>query len=228
MLSRLHYIDLFPEPNFEQSIENIIRSIDDKLVDTKIEPEIPSLPYPKNKHATEISVPKEIQMLKDIGFDMGEYRPITDALENIDSDTEFWSQSLWFGETPEMDFKLPNYTMAIVSGNKDGKLNEIRLILTINEYCYKDKAYKIFVEKCNQLCIILCKKELPYEIEKDLLKAKMLFDRNMRFATHTIYDDKLNNKGININMSNEYSNQSPLQEKPSRLRVHITKFNFTI
>ena len=69
---------------------------------------------------------------------------------------------------------------------------------------------------------------LPDAIVNDLIKSKNSFTDNKVFTPHAIYtDDNYQLEGININMRNEFYNESHLPEKPIRFRFHITKFSFT-
>ena len=140
---------------------------------------------------------------------------------------EYWSQSKWFIITPETLTKLPNYITAIVSGTREGILSEIRLSLTINNHSGKDNAYDFLIKKGNQLCIELCGQNLPNAIIEDLIQCKNSFTNDRRFRSHTIYaDNDYRLEGVNINMRNEVSNQSPLAEKPVRFVIPYYETSF--
>ena len=141
---------------------------------------------------------------------------------------EYWSQSKWFIVTPDTYIKLPNYITAIVSGTREGILDEIRLSLAINNHSDKDDAYDSFIQKCNQLCIELCGHDLPDAIIHDLIQSKNSFTDDKKLRPHAIYaNNDYRLEGININMCNEVYNQSTLDEKPVSFRFHITRFSFT-
>lgn len=213
-LSDITYIDLFPGGSkLYEGIESIVMSIDENLI--------------KNPQEA-LTSPLEIEILKEMGFDMGRYTCNEIGDINFTSQREYWSQSEWFIVTPEKFAKLPNYITAIVSGTWEGILSEIRLSLTINDYSEKDDAYDSFIEKCNQLCNELCGSDLSDEIIHDLIQAKDSFIDDRKFRPHAIYtDNDYRLEGININMRNEFYDQSPLDEKPVSFRFHITRFSFT-
>ena len=212
-LTDLHWIDLFPGAKWYEGVESIVRAIDETLITNPQEA---------------LASPPEIEILQKMGFDMGMY--FCNELGNIrfNSRREYWSQSEWFVVTPEKFGKLPNYITAIVSGTREGILNEIRLSLMINDYSEKDNVYDAFIEKCNQLCMELCGKGLSDEIIRDLNDAKNSFTDNRIFSPHTIHtDNNYRLEGINVNMHNDVANESSMSEKPIRLRFHITKISFT-
>ena len=213
-LSDITYIDLFPGGSkLYEGIESIVMSIDENLI--------------KNPQEA-LASPLEIEILKEMGFDMGRYTCNEIGDINFTSQREYWSQSEWFEVTPETFIKLPNYIIAIVAGTREGILSEIRLSLTINNHSDKDNAYDSFIEKCNQLCNDLCGSGLSNEIMCDLIEAKNSFTNDRIFSPHAIYTDTDHRfEGININMRNEFYDQSPLDEKPVRFRFHITRISFT-
>ena len=213
-LSDITYIDLFPGGSkLYEGIESIVMSIDENLI--------------RNPQEA-LASPLEIEILKEMGFDMGRYTCNEIGDINFTSQREYWSQSKWFIVTPEKIAKLPNYITAIVSGTREGILNEIRLSLAINDYSDKDDAYDSFIEKCNQLCSELCGSGLSDEIIHDLIQAKDSFIDDRKFRPHSIYtDNDYRLEGININMRNEFYDQSPLDEKPVSFRFHITRISFT-
>ena len=213
-LTDLHWIDLFPGGSkWYEGIESIVRAIDDTLITNPQEA---------------LASPPEIEVLKNMRFDMGRYFCNEMGDIRYNSRREYWSQSEWFIVTPEKFSKLPNYITAIVSGTREGILNEIRLSLTINDYSEKDNAYDSLIEKCNQLCMELCGKGLSDEIRHDLIDAKNRFTQDRIFSPHIIHtDNNYRLEGININMRNEFYDESPLDEKPVRFRFHITKISFT-
>ena len=141
---------------------------------------------------------------------------------------EYWSLSDWLIISSETPTKLPNYITAIVSGTREGILSEICLSLTINQYPYKDIAYNFLIEKAKELCQELYKSYLPDTLIEDIVEVKNSFTIDKILNTHTIYTDTNHClKGINVNMHNDVSNQSTLNEKPIRFHFYITKFSFT-
>lgn len=213
LLTDLQRIDLFPPARWHEGVESIVRTIDKKLI---LNPQ------------EALASPREIEILKKIGFDMGEYTCNEQGDIKFGLRREYWSQSDWFRVTPETFIKLPNYITAIVSGTREGILSEIRLSLAINNHSGKDNAYDSFIEKCNQLCIELCGRDLPDAIIHDLIQSKNSFTDDKKLRPHAIYaDNDYRLEGININMRNEVYNQSPLDEKPVSFRFHITRFSFT-
>lgn len=214
-LSDITYIDLFPGGfKLSEGIESIVMSIDENLIKNPQE----ALAFPI----------EEIEILRKMGFDMGRYTCNEIGDINFTSQREYWSQSKWFIVTPEKIAKLPNHITAIVSGTREGILNEIRLSLTINDYSDKDDAYDSFIEKCNQLCNDLCRSGLSNEIMHDLIDAKNSFTNDRVFSPHAIYtntDYRL--EGININMRNEVHNNKRVDENVVSFRFHITRFSFT-
>ena len=212
-LTDLQRIDLFPGAKWYEGVESIVRAIDERLITNPQEA---------------LASPREIEILKKMGFDMGKYTCNELGHIKFGLRREYWSQSEWFRVTPETLVKLPNYITAIVAGTREGILSEIRLSLTINNYSDKDNAYDALIEKCNQLCIKLCESSLSDEIIYDLNDIKNSFTHNGKPRPHTIYtDNHYRLEGININMHNDVANQSPMLEKPVRFRFHITKISFT-
>ena len=211
-LTDLHWIDLFPGSKWHEGVESIVKAIDETLITNPQEA---------------LASPPDIEILQEIGFDMGKYFCNEIGHIGFNSRREYWSQSEWFIVTPEKFAKLPNYITAIVSGTREGILNEIRLSLTINDHSEKDNAYDSLIEKCNQLCMELCGKGLSNEIRQDLIDAKNSFTHDRIFSPHTIHtDNNYRLEGININMRNEVYNESSLDEKPVSLRFHITRISF--
>lgn len=213
-LSDITYIDLFPGGfKLYEGIESIVKSIDENLI--------------KNPQEA-LASPLEIEILKQIGFDMGMYTCNEIGDINFTSQREYWSQSKWFEVTPETLVKLPNYITGIVAGTREGILSEIRLSLTINNYSDKDNAYDALIKKSDQLCVQLCGSGLSDEIIHDLNDIKNSFTHDRKPRPHTIYtDNDYRLEGININIHNDVANQSRLPEKPVRCRFHITKISFT-
>ena len=212
-LTDLQRIDLFPNPMWHVGVESIVRAIDERLI---------------TNPQQALAPPREIEILKEMRFDMDEYTCNEGGDIKFGLRREYWSQSKWFIVTPETFIKLPNYITAIVSGTREGILNEIRLTLSINNHSDKDNAYNSLIEKCNQLCIELCGQGLSDEIIHDLIQAKNSFTNDRKFRPHAIYtDNDYRLAGININMRNEVYNQSTMPEKPVRFGFHITKFSFT-
>lgn len=212
-LTDLHWIDLFPPSKWHEGVESIVRTIDKKLITNPQEA---------------LASPREIEILKEIGFDMGEYTCNERGDIKFGMRREYWSQSEWFRVTPETDLKLPNYITAIVTGTREGILSEIRLSLTINNYSDKDNTYDSLIEKCDQLCERLCGSGLSDEIIHDLNDIKNSFTHDRKPRPHAIYtDNNYRLEGININMHNDVANQSPMPEKPIRFRIHISKISFT-
>ncbi|MDE0637881.1 MAG: toll/interleukin-1 receptor domain-containing protein [Candidatus Poribacteria bacterium] len=212
-LNELQRIDLFPGAKWYEGVESIVNAIDKDLITNPQEA---------------LASPQEIEILKRIGFNMGQYycNELGDIKFNMRR--EYWSQSEWFRVTPETYLKLPNYITAIVAGTREGILSEIRLSLTINNHSDKDNAYDSLIEKCNQLCVELCGSGLSDEIIHDLIHIKNSFTNDKKFRPHSIYtDNDYRLEGININMHNEVSHKSLLDEKPIRFRFHITKISFT-
>ena len=212
-LTDLQWIDLFPTAKWHEGVEAIVRTIDEKLITNPQEA---------------LASPREIEILKEMGFDMSEYICNEPGYIKFGMRREYWSLSEWFRVTPETDLKLPNYITAIVAGTREGILNEIRLSLTINNHSDKDNAYDSLIEKCNQLCIEFCGHDLPNAIIDDLIQSKNSFTDDKKLRPHAIYtNNDYRLEGFNINMRNEIYNQSPLDEKPVSFRFHITRFSFT-
>lgn len=213
MLDELQWIDLFPSAKWYEGVESIVRAIDKELITNPQEA---------------LAFPDEIEIIKKLGFDMGEYTCNEIGYIKFNFRREYWSQSKWLVVYPETLLKLPNYITAIVSGTREGLLNEIRLSLSINNHSGKDDAYDAFIKKCNQLCIEICEQDLPKVIIDDLIQLKDSFTDDRKFRPHAIYtDNDYRLEGININMHNEVYHQSPLNETPTCFRFHITKFSFT-
>lgn len=212
-LTDLQRIDLFPTAKWHEGVEAIVHTIDEKLITNPQEA---------------LASPREIEILKEMGFDMSEYTCNEPGHIKFGMRREYWSLSEWFIVTPETFIKLPNYITAIISGTREGILSEIRLSLTINNYSGKDDAYDSLIEKCNQLCIELCGHDLPNAVIDDLIQSKNSFTDDRKLRPHAIYtNEDYRLEGFNINMRNEIYNQSPLDEKPVRFRFHITRFSFT-
>ena len=212
-LTDLQRIDLFPTAKWHEGVEAIVRTIDERLITNSQEA---------------LASPREIEILKEMGFDMSEYICNEPGHIKFGMRREYWSLSEWFRVTPETDLKLPNYITAIVAGTREGILSEIRLSLTINNHSGKDDAYDSLIEKCNQLCIEFCGHDLPNAIIDDLIQSKNSFTDDRKFRPHAIYtNNDYRLEGFNINMRNEIYNQSPLDEKPVSFRFHITRFSFT-
>ena len=212
-LTDLQRVDLFPTAKWHDGVEAIVRAIDERLITNPQEP---------------LASPREIEMLKEMRFDMSEYICNEPGHIKFGMRREYWSLSEWFRVTPETLLKLPNYITAIVAGTREGILSEIRLSLTINNYSDKDNAYDSFIEKCNQLCVKLCGSGLSDEIIHDLDDIKNSFTHDRKPRPHAIYtDNDYRLEGININMHNDVANQSSMPEKPVRFRFHITRISFT-
>ena len=213
LLTDLQRIDLFPTAKWHEGVESIVHTIDKRLI---INPQ------------EALASPREIEILKKIGFDMGEYTCNEQGDIKFSLRREYWSQSKWFIVTPDTYLKLPNYITAIVSGTREGILNEIRLSLTINNYSDKDNAYDALIEKCDRLCVKLCGSGLSDEIIHDLNDIKGSFTHDRKPRPHAIYtDNDYRLEGININMHNDVANQSTMPEKPVRFGFHITRISFT-
>ena len=216
-LTDLHWIDLFPGSRWFEGIESIVKAIDETLITNPQEA---------------LASPPDIEILQNIGFDMGEYTCNERGDIRYGSRREYWSQSEPFIVTPanltNPPFKLENYITAIVSGTRQGILSEIRLSLTINNHSKKDTAYDSLIEKCNQLCSEICGRGLSDEIIRDLIVVKNSFTNDRIFSPHAIYtDNDYRLEGLNINMHNDVANKSTRPEKPVRFKFHITKFSFT-
>lgn len=216
-LTGLQRIDLFPAPKWHEGVESIVEAIDETLITN-----------PQEASAS----PPEIEILRNKGFDMGEYTCNEQGDIKFGLRREYWSQSEPFIVTPARlthpPFKLENYITAIVSGTREGILSEIRLSLTISNHSDKDNAYDSLIEKCNELCIELCGQSLSNGIMSDLIEIKNSFTHDSKPRPHALYtsnDYRL--EGININMHNEVAHQSTLNEKPVRFRFHITRISFT-
>lgn len=209
----LQRIDLFPTAKWYEGVESIVRTIDESLITNPQEA---------------LASPREIKILKEIGFDMGGYTCNELGDIKFGMRREYWSQSKWFEVTAGTLTKLPNYITAIVAGTREGILNEIRLSLTINNYSDKDNAYDALIEKSGRLCVKLCGSSLPDEIIHDLNDIKDSFTHDRKPRPHAIYtDNDYCLEGININMHNDVANQSTMPEKPVRFRFHITRISFT-
>ena len=212
-LTDLQRIDLFPTAKWYEGVESIVKAIDEKLITNPQEA---------------LASPREMEILKEMGFDMSEYTCNEQGHIKFDMRREYWSLSEWFRVTPETSTKLPNYITAIVSGTREGILSEIRLSLTINNHSGKDNAYDSLIEKCNQLCVKLCGSGLSDEIIHDLNDIKDSFTHDRKPRPHAIYtDNDYRLEGININMHNDVANQSTMPEKPVRFGFHITRISFT-
>ena len=217
LLTDLQRIDLFPSAKWHEGVESIVRTIDKRLI---INPQ------------EALASPREIEILKKLGFDMGEYTCNEQGDIKFSLRREYWSQSKSFIVTPARlthpPFKLENYITAIVSGTREGILSEIRLSLTISNHSDKDNAYDSLIEKCNELCIELCGQSLSNEIMSDLIEIKNSFTHDWKPRPHALYtNNNYRLEGININMHNEVSHQSTLNEKSVRFRFHITRISFT-
>ena len=212
-LTDLHWIDLFPSPKWHEGVESIVRAIDERLITNPQEA---------------LAAPREIEILKEMEFDMGGYTCNEPGHIKFGMRREYWSQSDWFRVTPETLIKLPNYITAIVAGTREGILSEIRLSLTINNYSDKDNAYDALIEKCDRLCVKLCGSGLSDEISQDLNDIKDSFTHDRKPRPHAIYtDNDYRLEGVNINMHNDVANQSTMPEKPVRFGFHITRISFT-
>lgn len=217
LLTDLQRIDLFPTAKWHEGVESIVRTIDKRLI---INPQ------------EALASPREIEILKKMGFDMGEYTCNEPGDIKFGMRREYWSQSALFIVTPERlmnpPFKLSNHITAIVAGTREGMLSEIRLSLTVNNYSDKDNAYDALIEKCDQLCVELCGSGLSDEIIHDLNDIKASFTHDRKPRPHAIYtNNDYRLEGININMHNDVANQSTMPEKSIRFGFHITRISFT-
>ena len=237
MLTDLNWTDLFPNTKWDDGVKGIVKALGIEPVNRSenVSPTADIEPVNRSENVsptTRLRKPltstNVIRILQGMGFDMRKYKPIDpyapDALQG-----EYWSQSDWFIVSPEKFPKLPNHITAIAAGNREGILSEIRLSLAINDHSDKDNAYDSLIEKCNQLCIELCESSLSDAIRRDLNQSKNSFTHGKKIRAHTIYtDNDYRLEGLNINMHNQVYNQSPMDEKPTNFRFHITRFSFTL